>query len=402
MKIGVITAHFPPEASAGSARIGPFVESWAGQNGCDVHVYTHKNQTEEPCPYSDAANVFMHRAPVNTVANTRSLPVRLFSEVTLCLFLFSRVLTRDDDIHVVSSPPFLAAAMTLVLSMIKGIPYVADIRDLYPEQLFAYDVVERGGLFGRGLIRLERAIYDRALTITAATDGLCSYIRERTETDVLLARNGIDTDHFFRKKQPPEDDSRGGADAFVILFHGTLGRSQNVRLILRYARYIKQQEADDIILRIIGDGPKRDNLKEGIDAYNLHEVIDYIGYVDFQDIPEYIREADLGFSPRVDGVINDTSFPVKVYECLGCGVPVIITPVSEAGNFVEEYKVGFQHENGNVGSIHKSIICVKNDSQKYREYSDRAVEVAKEFDRHEIGNKVYEHIHHSLVASEVQ
>jgi glycosyltransferase involved in cell wall biosynthesis len=100
----------------------------------------------------------------------------------------------------------------------------------------------------------------------------------------------------------------------------------------------------------------------------------------------------VGFSPRVDGLVNETAFPVKIYECLACGLPVVVTPESEAGRYVEAHEVGFQHENEDVEGIHQSIVALKDNPELYREYSDRAVRVAQTFDRHELGRELREAI----------
>lgn len=54
-------------------------------------------------------------------------------------------------------------------------------------------------------------------------------------------------------------------------------------------------------------------LEEGIERRGLEQIVDFVGYVDFDNIPAYINRADVGFSPRVDGVAGEIAFPVKVY-----------------------------------------------------------------------------------------
>jgi glycosyltransferase involved in cell wall biosynthesis len=145
-------------------------------------------------------------------------------------------------------------------------------------------------------------------------------------------------------------------------------------------------------LRIIGDGPKADFLKHEIENRNLGSTIEHVGRVKFDKIPDHLNKGDVGLSPRGDGLVNETAFPVKVYECLGCGLPVVVTPESEAGRYVERHEVGFQHRNESVEELHESICRLKENRQLYEEYSDRAVRIAKSFDRHELGRKLRERI----------
>jgi glycosyltransferase involved in cell wall biosynthesis len=385
MKVGLISYHFPPENAAAAVRMGPFVEAWA-EAGDTVQVFTHRRMQDEKSALDNRENVSIHRTTVGTVDNTRSLPVRFLSEIAFCLSVIGAVLRNRIDVLVCTSPPFLVAATTLVLSMLSATPYVIDVRDTFPEVLFAAGVVGRNSLVGRFLAWLEKRLYDQALFVVSVTVGCVSHIEALTDNDVVLIRNGVDSSRFTRDQPSrPQDD-------FVVLFHGTLGRFQNVDLLLCYAQYLDDTDVPDVRLRVLGDGPKADRLRRGIAERGLDGRIDFVGHVDFEEIPAHINRADVGFSPRVNGFISETAFPVKVYECLGCGVPVVVTPKGDAGGFVERNRVGFQHSNDNVEAIHESIWRLKEDAELYRDYSDRAVRLAKSFDRHVLGRKFFKEI----------
>ena len=389
MQIGLISYYFPPENYAPAARVGPFVEAWA-EAGDTVEVFTHRCMQGDAEPYAEADRVHVHRTPFGKADNTQSLPVRFCFELLFCVLVVGAVVRSRVDVLVGTSPPFLVAATTMLVGRLTGTPYVIDVRDLFPEQLFAYDVVQRDSAFGRGLEWLEAKIYEHALLVVGVTDGLCAHIRERTDRDVVLIRNGIDSRQFSR-----EEPVSSGED-LTVLFHGSLARSQNVVLLLAYARHLKKQPTEDITLRVLGDGPKADRLIEGIRAHGLEKIVEYDGPVEFGDIPAHLNRADIGFSPRVNGLVNETAFPVKIYECLACGLPVVVTPKSEAGRYVEEHEVGVQHANDDVEGIHQSIATLKENRELYREYSDRAVQVARTFDRHELGRELREAIRSRL------
>ena len=385
MRIGLITYYFPPENYASAARVGPFVEAWS-EEGDTVQVFTHRRVQEGEEVFSGTDRVRIHRTPFGKADHTRSLPVRFVFELLFCVLTVGAVLRRRVDVLVAMSPPFLVAVTTLVLSKLTGIPFVIDGRDLFPEQLFAYDVVRRESLFGRALKWLEVQIYDHALLVVGVTQGLCAHIRERARSDVVLVRNGVDSHHFYRDEEAPSND------AFVLLFHGKLARSQNVELLVAYAHRLKQEGIRDVKVRVLGYGPKTEMLEEGIQTYGLEAFIEYLGHIDFGSVPDHLNRADVGLSPRMNGVVNETAFPVKIYECLACGLPVIVTPKGEAGQYVEKHKVGFEHSNDDLEGIHQSIMRLKKKEGLYREYSERAVRLADTFDRHALGRTLREEI----------
>ena len=390
MDIGLITYYFSPESYATTARIGPFIESWRDA-GDKVHVFTHRRTREGDDPFARMDHVDVHRTPTDSADNTRSLPVRFAFELAFSLSVVVAALRHQVDVWVGTSPPFLVAVTTMLLSKLTGTPYVLDVRDLFPEQLFAYDVVKRDSWFGRLLIWIEHVVYENALFVVGVTEGLVAYIEKRTTSDVVLIRNGVDQRCFSRQRMPAQA-APSSHNPFVLIFHGTLARSQNVDLMVRYGRYLKQNAVHNVILRVIGDGPKADHLVQAIDRYDLASFIDYVGAIDFEDIPDVLNDADLGFSPRLDGLVNETAFPVKVYECLGCGRPVIVTPHSEAGRYVERHDVGMQHTNDDLRGIHASVCRLKEDLAAYRAYSDRAVALSDLFDRRALGRQFREEL----------
>ncbi len=389
MTIGVITAHFPPKSNAASNRVGPFVESWSNKDNSEVHVYTHKIM-KQSTSYSSDADVYVHRAPFGIAGNTYGITVRILSETLLSLSLFIQALYRRVDVFVTSSPSFIVAVATMLVSLVSGTPYVADIRDIYPEQLFVCDIISRNSVLGSLLMSLEKAVYDYSALVVTVNNSWQDYIQERTETDVVLAHNGVDTNHFVVDKSQSIYVDSANDSPFVILFHGTLGRTQNVDLLIQYAKFLRKNNESGILIRIAGEGPKRQSMEKAIERYRLESVVDYIGYVDFENIPKLVVNSDVGLCPHKDDYISRTAIPVKMYECLACGSPVITTPFGEAGKLLESNDVGFQHKNNDVGGIHESVLKLKNNPEMYNEYSDRAVRLAKKFDRHDIADNVYE------------
>jgi glycosyltransferase involved in cell wall biosynthesis len=396
MTYGLISYDFPPQNSAPAARVGPFAEAWSSE-GHTVHVFTRESVIDGGEVYEERDGIYVHRTPYGAVDNTWSLPARFLSEVFFCASALWLVCRQRLDVFVGTSPPFPVAVVTLLASKLTSTPYVVDVRDIYPEILFATDLVDRDSWFGRFLRWVERHVYDHALLVTSVTEGLCDYVEQRTDTDVILVRNGIDRRHFVPDDTISSNTSpSGGAsptgDGFVVLFHGTLGRAQNVELLLQYGRHLKRTGVRDVMLRVIGDGPRAETLTRGIDEYDLEEHVEYLGRVDFDDIPDHLHAADVGLSPRLDGFINQTAFPVKVYECLSCGLPVVVTPESEAGEFVVDHRVGFQHSNDDVKGIHESIMKLREDPSLYREYSQRAIRVSDSFDRHSLARELADEI----------
>jgi len=198
-----------------------------------------------------------------------------------------------------------------------------------------------------------------------------------------IYRNGIDTKHFKK------NDNCIKNDKFLILFHGLLGKFQDIDLLLQYAKFLKDNNIEDIKIKIIGDGIKKaDAEKFIVDNNGINSLLEVSKIIKNSDLPLQINRAHLGISPRIQGLISKTAFPVKIYEFIGCGLPVIVSPVSEGGDFAEEHNFGFQFSGSRVNELHKYVLKLKNDKRLYAQMSDNAVLASKKFDRKKIANKL--------------
>jgi len=383
MKIGLISSEIPPKINAGSVRMESFIEYWKENKGIELFIYTEKNNKKN---IDFGKNVHIINSYFRRASNKNNIIIRVLSEIVLAIDIFFGLLKDKMDTYFVSSPSFLLLISVLIASKIKRTPYIVDIRDIYPQVIFDNNIINKNSYIGKFLVNIEKKIYDNASKIITVTKGLKNHIEEKTKTKVYLIRNGMDNNLFNNNYKSNKSRNKD----FIIMFHGTLGRSQNIDLIIKYANYLKNNKIKDIKIWIIGDGPKKEKIINSINKLNLENNLIFHGFKDISQIPSYINSADIGFSPRKNGLINETAFPVKVYEYMGCGIPCIITPISEAGIFVEKNNIGFQLENNNIKSLHKYVLKFKNNKNLYNQYSINALKTSKQFERSKLAKRVYE------------
>ena len=84
---------------------------------------------------------------------------------------------------------------------------------------------------------------------------------------------------------------------------------------------------------------------------------------------------------RQPGKISEDSFPVKIYEYIGVSVPVIVTPASEAGNYVEENKIGYQYDPEQKEMLLEKIIEISKNAQLYNQLLSNLIKVRGQFSR---------------------
>lgn len=304
--------------------------------GVEVSVLTHSR-----APRSS-------RLFVPMPSNKLPTPVRIVGEalvgVELAVRLVLLTLIGRRPFVVLSSPPYVTCTVAAVACRAIGLRFAWDARDLYPEVLENTGVISRTGRISRALRSLARGVYRAAAFVSTPSDSFREQILRYgiPESRVFVVRNGFDEVSFS-----PAETQRAGD--FVCINHGLLGRMHDIELIIEVARRLSAAEPP-VQFRIIGHGPKEYLLRG-----DLPPNLKYIGPLSYDRIPAALAAADLGLAFIVAGEGADGAFPVKVYECWGAGLPVVITPVSEAGRLATQLGMGIAHGDRDVDSIVEAI-----------------------------------------------
>ena len=336
-RIGIFCDSYRPENKAVAVRMYHFAQAFASV-GYDVTVTTTTKE-KEPSPFPVRIQTNWTTAPSNLQSNV----VRLLSELVMGVELFLRILFKRYDVVLLSSPPFLASSLGALASKIKGIPFIFDVRDEYPEVYFAANLLLPSSLAGKILLNLESGIYRNSLLVISVTEGICRRITQKCPgATVRLVRNGYDATRFFPEQKHYE--------TFTVVFHGNMGKFQDPDLILRLAAKA-QEERRNIEFLIIGWG----NNDSAVNEQELTNVR-YMGMVNYEDISATIARAHLGISFRTNDLISKNAFPVKLYEYIGVAIPAIITPKSEAGKFFEANEIGYEFDPDEWQNIYDRII----------------------------------------------
>lgn len=387
MKIAIITSNYYPKVNAGTIRIDSFIKKLSKKNEIDLKIYTSvKNNkkihnAENEKNYEDSIKTYR----VGTdVSNKSNILIRIFSELFSSILLFFYILFAKTDIFFVTSPSFIFAYMTYIVCKIRRKKYILDIRDLYPKALFKSGVLKEKSLKAKILLKMEKKIYDNSHFIITVTEGLEEHIKSITQKEVYLIRNGYDPNVFYKKEKTKNNE-------FSLVFHGIMGRFQDTDYIVKYAEYIKNQNINDIKIEIAGDGIKKEDFLKQIEEKKLKDIIKYNGYLEQNDIVKLINRCHIGFSPRTNDEISKTAFPVKVYEYLACGLPVIVSPQGECSEMLEKNKCGFGVD-FDILKLHNFILSLKENKNLYSNYSENAVNLSKNFNREEIAEELYKKI----------
>jgi glycosyltransferase involved in cell wall biosynthesis len=346
------TPFYPPQSQAAAVRCYWLVQALKGA-GHSVDVRSSV-ETNDSC-----------KLAFNPADNKQSFAKRLIYEILAGIELSMEIFASPAELFVLSSPPFITVSIAHLACRLRGKKYILDVRDIYPEVYFAQGLIKEASLLGRLVKKFTARMYAGAHGVITVTPGLVQKIQRLAHgARVELIINGYDRDLFRPSAEKYEK--------FTVIFHGNMGKVQNLASILKVAEKLSGHQ--DIEFIFIGEGPQSELLKK-----TRLPNVRYLGARAYTEIPALISRAHVGFSARRDDDIGSDAFPVKAFEYLGVGIPVIITPKS--GSMTELAGEGvFEFSNEETDAIAALILRLK--SSGYR------LEGSKAFARQDISKKI--------------
>lgn len=273
--------------------------------------------------------------------------------LTCPLGLFS---IAKPDIVIGSSPPIFPIFSAWVICKLRRIPFVMEVRDLWPES-----AIQMGILKSKLLIKImqwmERILYNQSYKIIALTEGIKNDICRRGWIDkkIVLVNCGVDINKLY-----PDNESRvqirktyNLENKKIVLYFGALGEANNIGVILRAAKHLKSYE--DICFMLIGDGMQSQQIMQKMKELHLENVIIH------KPVPKdqaraYINAADICVVTLLDIPLFSGALPTKMLDYMACGKPVLCGVRGEAKRVVEESNAGFAFESNNDKQLSELIL----------------------------------------------
>jgi len=313
----------------------------------------------------------------------RSFVWRVLAFLVFSISSFVRALcVRDVDVVLGTSPPIFQAASAWAVALLKRVPFVLEVRDLWPE--FAVDM---GVLRNPVLIwlarRLENFLYSRATVIVVNSPAYRTYLVGRGVNGdrVFVVPNGVDVTMFDPDMDPMEGRSLLGldSDAFVVMYAGALGMANDIGTILRAAEIL--EDLPNIRFVLAGDGKERANLEKSAEDSGLENVY-FPGSFPKSEIPRLLAAADVCVATLMNIPMFATTYPNKVFDYMAAGRPTVLGIDGVIREVVEAANGGIFVPPGDGEALADAVRTLAADPEKTREYGRSARGyVERRFDR---------------------
>jgi colanic acid biosynthesis glycosyl transferase WcaI len=333
----VLTQFFPPETGAGANRIGPMVDVLSKYH--EVVVVALRPSYPSPQEYEavplkahDAGFGFAVKRTFSFYPHRGFLLLRTVREQVMALRLALRALTESADILITSSPSMFLGPAGLAVAKIKKAAFVWDVRDI--TWGYARDVAGPSPVMTFATRMLEKYVFyalRRADLVIGASDGITTaLINGGVASDrTITIPNGISTDLLNAILQGTAGQVENRRP--VVAYAGVIGYNQNLGVLLEAARVLP-----DIDLVLAGDGPELPLLKKKAAELGLGNVW-FRGYLNRERLLELYRRSDVLIAHvRSSPTIDATMIPIKLFEYMATGKPIIYAGRGAAAELLED------------------------------------------------------------------
>lgn len=354
MRIAYLTHYFPPESNAPAARVHELSRALVAA-GHTVHVVTGQPNHPRGVIYPGYRGASYRRDSVDgidvrrvpTLASaSRGVLVRGLGYAALPpIQVLAGLALPPIDVVLATSPQILTGLAGLALARLRRVPFVLEVRDLWPEGIVAAGAMREGHPIIRALEVVERRLYKGAAGIVSVTDSFVKHFTDRgiPRERVAVIKNGIDADLF--DPDTPPSPLRGllgiPDDALVLLYCGNIGLPQGVGLLVRVAAIAPPQLKLHVV--IVGTGVDRDAVAAEIASLNVADRVHMLPPIPRRDVPALIAAADVSAVLLRDRPSYDQYLPSKIFEAMAMRSPILLGLRGEAQQLVEAAGAGFAH-----------------------------------------------------------
>ena len=244
-----------------------------------------------------------------------------------------------------------------------GVPVIQECNGPYEDLFIAYP-----------RLRIARPVFDamqawqyrHAAAIVSVADGLTAWLkREAGHARIVTIGNGANVEVFS-----PAAPCRPGLPKGFAVFFGQFPVWQGIGSLLEAVRL--PEWPSGLPLVFVGDGAMRPAVDAA--AAEMPGRVVYLGRLPYAEVAGVVAHAVVSFVPMMAPERETLFSPLKLYESMACGVPVVASDVTGIREVVSEYRCGILFPAGDAAAIAHAAALVVGDPVGAREMGRRGRE----------------------------
>jgi glycosyltransferase involved in cell wall biosynthesis len=299
----------------------------------------------------------------------RSLPRNLLNSVqeVWAYFAVTPLIRKRYELCIFGGPNNALLALFLKKRGVVGTLIYSD-QDYFPGDVTAV----KGPLDALAMKWREMICIRNADIVVSVSHPLAELRRRQGARKVLVVPNGVDYSRFQvaqnKRRHPP-----------TLIFMGSLYPSWGVDLPIRALPAIRAK-IPGIRYVVLGAGPDEEPLRAlAHEKMNLQDCVLFAGRQEAQQLPYFLAEADIGVLTCRQDPFREYASPLKAFEYMAAGLPVVGTRVGEIAKIIEVSQAGvvvdFTPE-----AFAEAVIGLLADQTRYEVCSTNAINCALRYD----------------------
>ena len=348
MKILFLTDNFPPETNAPALRTFEHARVWV-EDGHRVTVVTGAPNFPTGRVHDGYRNALYSVGEMDGVRVVRvwtyvtpnaGLFRRSFDYLSFMLSSLPAALIQErPDVVVGTSPQLLTVVSAWAVARLKRVPFVFELRDLWPESMIAVGAVSEGRAT-RWIAALADFLYHRADCVVSVTESFIRVLTQRgiPEDRLAVVRNGVNLSEFTPGPRDNGFREEAGirADDFLVTYVGTLGMAHGLTSVIATAELTRDEP---IHYLLVGEGAERVELERAVERRNLANIT-LLGGRPRQHIPRILNASDAILVHLRDDPLFSTVIPSKIFEAMAVAKPIILAVEGESADIVTTAHAG--------------------------------------------------------------
>ncbi len=216
-------------------------------------------------------------------------------------------------------------------------PMATDVINQFPQAFFIFDAVDNWiehPSYQKYTVRLEKAYKDirsRADIIFTVSEGLIDFFEKRE--NAYFIPNAVDADFFAESKENRSLLPKGVDESLPIVgYHGVIQSRVNFTIL----DYVTEQLPD---VQFVLVGPVWKEVQKDLDHLTSRKNVFHRGMISYIELPSLIANFDVTIIPHKVDQLTQSMNPLKIYEYLAAGKPIIATAVPGADQFQDLVKL---------------------------------------------------------------
>ena len=369
MKILYVSQYFPPEMGAPAARVAELAHYWV-EDGHEVTVLTgfpnhptgvvsaeYRSKFRRLVMREDVCGVNVVRTWLFPFPNRKAYE-RMLNYSSFCASASTTgMFVSRPDVLIATSPQLLVGLSGWWLARTKRVPFVFEVRDLWPESLAAVGMGNPDSMLNRSLGSVAGFLYRRSEHIVVVTPAFQEYLIQNWSVPpqkISVVENGVESDLFSPKVDNADLRRELGAEGkFVVGYIGTMGMAHGLETLVQAATEL-QRTAPDVLFLMVGEGADKERVINRARSQGLTNMR-FVGQQPREKVPEFISISDACLVLLKKAELFKTVTPTKMLEFMSCARPVILGVDGQARRIIDQAGAGVYVEPENAAALAQVI-----------------------------------------------